>query len=366
MKAVILVGGKATRLEPLTINIPKAMVPVLNTPFLEYAIRHLSRYGIMEVILAQGHLAQPIESYLGDGRQVGVRLNYSTEDTPLGSAGAVKNAERYLDETFLVLNGDVFTDLDFTAMIDWHQKKRAKATIAITPVDDPTSYGLVETDTYGRVTRFLEKPSQNEVTTNMINAGAWLLEPAVLSQIPPQTQVSFERNVFPQMLGQGEPFYAYPLSGYWMDMGTPEKYLQLHRDLLSGRCQQYRLPPGQKIIAGEGSQIHPTVKISGPAVIGANCSIGRRVKLTGPVVIGLGAVILEDSAIEESVIWRNIRMGPKALVKNSILADNCHLEANSIVEGAVLGDDVVVERGGRIEPGSRIWPGTRVAANPSR
>jgi len=339
MKAVILVGGKATRLLPLTCNTAKAMVPVLNTPFLEHVIRYLSRHEIREIILAQGRLEQPIEGYLGDGSQFGVRLYYSTEDAPLGSAGAVKNAERYLDKTFLVLNGDIFSDLDFTVMIDLHRESKAKATIALTPVDDPTSYGLVETDAQNRVIRFLEKPGWSEVTTNTINAGAWVLEPDVLAQIPPQTEVSFERQVFPQLLAKREPFYAYHSSGYWIDMGTPEKYLQLHRELLSGKCRQYVPASGEEVLIGEQSDIHPTAQIKGTVVIGANCSIGRQVKLTGPVVIGDGCTILEDSVIEESIIWQNARLGPRVNIKGSILAANCCLNANCICEEVVLGDN---------------------------
>ena len=194
MKAVILVGGKATRLLPLTVNTPKSIVPVLNIPFLQHVIRYLSRHQVKDIILAQGHLAQPIQGYLSNSSQFGVKLSYVLEDTPRGTAGAIKNAEQYLDDTFLVLNGDTFTDLDITAMIDLHQKRRAKATIAITPVDDPTSYGLIETGDQGRLTRFLEKPSREQLTTNtsMVNAGTYILEPDILAQIPPQTEVSIE------------------------------------------------------------------------------------------------------------------------------------------------------------------------------
>jgi len=363
MKAVILVGGEATRLRPLTSNTPKAMMPVLNTPFLEHVIHHLSRYQINDIILAQGHLAQPIESYFGDGSQFGVKLSYVLEDTPRGTAGAVKNAERYLDETFLVLNGDIFTDLDITAMIDFHRERKAEATIALTPVDDPTSYGLIETNAQGRITRFLEKPGWSEVLqgrTNMINAGTYILEPGVLAQIPPQTKVSIERETFPLLLAQGEPVYAYSSSAYWIDVGTPERYHQLHRDLLSGKSRQYALAPGEEVLIGEQSNIHPTALIKGPAVIGANCSIGPRAKLTGPVVIGDGCTILEDSIIEESIIWRNARLGPRVSLKNSILADNCCLDTGSICEESVLGDGVTVVSNCKLEPGSRIQPGETV------
>ncbi len=362
VKAVILVGGEATRLEPLTCNTPKAMVPVLNTPFLEHVIRYLSRHQIKEIILAQGHLAQPIEGYLGDGSQFGVRLSYVVEDTLRGTAGAVKNAEKYLDEAFLVLNGDVFTDLDITAMIDFHRERKAKATIALAAVDDPTAYGLIETDAEGRVTRFLEKPSWSEVTTNMINAGTYVLEPDVLALIPPQKAVSIERDTFQQLLARREPMYAYSAPAYWMDMGTPEKYLQLHRDLLSGKCRHYGLTPGEEVLLGEHTDIHPTAQIKGPVVIGNNCSIGRRVKLIGPVVIGDGCTILEDSVIEDSVIWRNARLGPRANLKNAILADNCCLNEGSICLESVLGDNGTMLSGCKLEQGSRIEPGTTVEA----
>ncbi len=359
MKAVILVGGEAIRLRPLTCNIPKALVPVLNTPFLEHVIRHLGKHQVKDIVLAQGHLAQPIESYFGDGSQFGVRLTYVVEKTPLGTAGAIKNVERYLDETFLGLNGDIFTDLDITAVIDFHRERKAKATIALTPVEDPTAYGLIETDDRGRVTRFLEKPDRSEVTTNMINAGTYVLEPDVLTQIPPQTKVSIERETFPQLLARGAPVYAYPSSAYWMDMGTPEKYLQLHRDLLSGSSEHYAR--GEEVIIGSHCNVYPTAQIKGPAVIGDNCFIGENVKLTGPVVIGSGCTILEGTAIEDAVIWHNVQVGPRAELKHSIVADHCRLNDSCSIEDSVLGDNVAVPSGCKLEPGSKIWPGTTIA-----
>ncbi|MDD5038811.1 MAG: NDP-sugar synthase [Dehalococcoidales bacterium] len=360
MKAVILIGGKGTRLMPLTYNIPKATVPVLNTPFLEHFIRHLSRHKIKDIILAQGQPAKSIEDYFGDGSQLGVRLSSLTEDTPLGTAGAVKNAERHLDGTFLVLNGDIFTDLNITSMIDFHRQRKAKATIAVAQVDDPTSYGLIESNSAGRVTRFLEKPSRSEITTRMVNIGCYVIEPDVLAQIPPHTAVSIERETFPHLLARGEPVYAYPSFDYWIDIGTPEKYLQLHRDLLGGKSSQYAPISLDHVLIGEQSNIDTTAQIKGPVVIDANCSIGRHVKLIGPLVIGKGSTILEDSIIEESVIWQKARVGPQASLKSSILANNCSLHTNSIVEKAVLGDNVTVSAGCRLKVGSKIWPGTTV------
>ncbi|HEY87469.1 MAG TPA: NDP-sugar synthase [Dehalococcoidia bacterium] len=360
MKATILVGGKATRLHPLTYNIPKAMVPVLNTPFLEHVIRHLSSHGIKDIILAQSHFSQLIESYFGNGSQFGVKLRYIIEDIPLGTAGAVKNAEKYLDETFLVLNGDIFTDLDITAMIAFHQARTAKVTITLTPVDDPTSYGLVETNARSRVTRFLEKPSRKQITTNMINAGTYILEPDTLNRIPPQTNFSFERELFPLLLDQGEPIYGYPSTVYWIDIGTPEKYLQLHRDLLSGSSVQHSYPVGEEIAIVEQSSIDPTTQIKGPILIGSNCTIGRRVKLIGPLVIGSASTISEEAVIEASIIWKNARLEPGVNLRDSIIADNGRLNANSIIHGSVLGDNVTVASGCKLEPGSKIPPGTVV------
>ena len=365
MKAVILTGGKATRLLPLTCNKPKAMMPVLNTPFLEHVFRRLQKHQIKDVILAQGHLAPAIEDYFGDGSRLGIRIHYSVEETPLGSAGAVKNAERYLDDSFIVLNGDIFTDLDITAMIDLHRQRRAKTTIAAIPVDDPTSLGLLVTDNQGRISRFHEKPDWSELTaysTFLINAGVWLVEHDILAQIPVQTHFSFEHDLFPELLSRGALFYAYPLSGYWMDMGTPEKYLQLHRDLLYGKSSQYTPAPGNEALIGEASEIHPTAQIKGPTIIGINCSIGRRVKLIGPVVIGDGCTIQEDSVIESSVIWQNTSLESRVNLRNCIIADNCHLGAGSRGEGVVLGDNVAVVSGAKLEPSSKIWPGETVEA----
>ena len=359
MKAVILVGGEGTRLRPLTCNMPKAMVPVLNTPFLEHVIGNLSRHNVREIIITLGHLAQPIKEIFGTGSRFGVRLNYVLEKTALGTAGAVKNADRYLDETFLVLNGDIFTDLDLTAMAEFHCQRKAKATIALTPVDDPTSYGLIETDAQGRVTRFLEKPSWDQVTTNMINAGTYILEPEVIAHAPPKTNFSFEHELFPMLLDQGEPIYAYPSSAYWLDIGTPEKYFRLNEDLLSGKSSQYDFS-GKEVIIGDKSCCQPTVQITGPAVIGSNCTLEQGVKMTGPVVVGAGCQIAEDTVIEESIIWHAVKIGRRVKVKGSIIANNCHLDNDSIVEDSVLGNNVTVVSGHRPEPGSKIWPGTTV------
>ena len=357
MKAVILVGGKATRLEPLTSNIPKALVPVLNIPFLEHVIRHLVRHRISEIILAQGHLAQSIEGSLGNGNRFGIKLNYVTEDSPRGTAGAIKNTEKYLDETFLVLNGDIFTDLDLTAMLEFHRQRKALVSIALSPVDDPTAYGLIETDEDSRITRFLEKPKPEEVTTNMINAGTYIIEHGVLARIPAEKSVSIERETYPQLLASEEPIYAYPSTAYWIDIGTPEKYLQLHRNLLADKYQGYSFSPDEAALIGRNSLIHPTAQITRPVLIGGDCYIGRGVKLTGPVVIGNGCNIEENCVVEDSVIWRDNHLEPAVNLKNCIIANNCHLGQNSAAEGVVLGEEVSIKSGTKLQPGSRVEPG---------
>ena len=358
MKAVVLVGGKGTRLEPLTLTTPKAMIPVLNVPFMEYVIRNLAGNKISEIVLAVGHMFQPISDYLGDGSRFGVKLDYSIEDAPLGTAGAVKNAEKYLDETFLVFNGDDFIDLNLPAMLAVHKNNKAKVTIALTRVENPTAFGLVETDANHKVLRFLEKPKPEEVTTDTINAGAWLVEPEVMSRVPPETQYSFERSVFPDLLSNHEPVYAYPSRGYWMDAGTPEKYLQLHHDLLSGKSSQYTPPKG--VIAGKMTKIHPTVKIVGKAIIGHECLIGADVKLTGPIVIGDHCAVGADSLLNGSVVWDHTILQSGVTVKESIIADHCLIGAGCSLDGAVVGANVTLAANTTLEPGSKINPNTTI------
>ncbi|MBE0480396.1 MAG: NDP-sugar synthase, partial [Dehalococcoidia bacterium] len=236
MKAVILVGGEGLRLRPLTCNLPKPMVPVANKPFLEHTIDNLKKHGVDEVILAMGYLPDRIRQYFGDGSTLNIRLIYSVEDTPLGTGGAVKNAERFLDDTFIVLNGDIYSDLNLTDMVRLHLRRKAKATIALTPVEDPTAYGVVEIDSTSRVKAFIEKPSRESVTSHLINAGTYVLEPELLDMIPAGVHSMVERGLFPDLVKQGAPFLGYPSDAYWIDIGTPQDYIRLHRDLLMGKA----------------------------------------------------------------------------------------------------------------------------------
>jgi mannose-1-phosphate guanylyltransferase len=354
LKAVILVGGLGTRLLPLTCKTPKAMMPILNQPFMEHLILYLKHHGVSEVILAMGYLPDPIQKGLGDGSSLGVKLTYSVEPKALGTAGAVKYAEKYLDkEPFFVFNGDVITEIDLTDMLQKHRQVKPKASIALTPVDNPSVFGVVETDGRGMVRRFIEKPPPGTETTNMINAGIYILETEVLDIIPPDTFFMFERSVYPPMLEKGESIMIYPSSGYWIDIGSPQKYMQVQYDLLS--------ETGNRVITQGRSRIHPMTVFEGPVMIGHGCTI-ERVHIKGPVVIGPGCKIGLDSVIEKSVVWANTHVGEKVILKGCVVASGCFIgNGGEISEGTVIGDNVRLGDGCKTAPNTKIWPDQKFA-----
>lgn len=338
LKAVILVGGEGTRLRPLTYGMPKAMVPVLNRPFLEHTIAYLKNYRVNNIILALSYLPEVIQNYFGDGSNSGVQLNYAVEDNPLGTAGAVKNAEQYLGSTFVVLNGDVFTDLDIADMLAFHRGKGAKATIALTWVDNPCAFGVVETDSDGRVRRFIEKPSPARVTTNWINAGIYLLEPEVLEHVPKNAHYMFEKGLFPLLLELGEPVYGYPFSSYWLDMGTPGKYLRLNCDLLLSKAKSALTDglSGDGVCCDKDVIIHPSTEVVGPAVIGSKCTIDQKTYIRGPVVIGPDCYIGDSASIEVAILWKGVNIGAGVSLKQCILGTNTRIEDNNQVINRVV------------------------------
>ncbi|OGO02606.1 MAG: hypothetical protein A2Y72_04435 [Chloroflexi bacterium RBG_13_53_26] len=363
MQAVLLVGGEGTRLRPLTCKTVKAMVPILNRPFLEHLVSYLAQHGIDDIILTLCYLPDTIEKYFGDGSGFGVKLTYVMEESPLGTAGAVKNAERYLDDTFFVFNGDIFTDLDLKAMLSFHREQKAKATIALTPVDDPTAYGVVEMDSCPRVGRFVEKPKREEVTSNLINAGTYILERDVLTEIPPETRFMFEHHLFPTLLRNGSLICGYPSDAYWIDIGTPQKYCQVQYDLLQGkgRTSLYSRSRREEMSCGARSSIHPMAKVEGPVVIGDDCSIGPHVQLKGPAVIGNNCRILDGAIVERSILWSSVLVGKKACLEDCIVGNNSSIGEGSFVgEGSVIGENVTVTDGSRVEPAEKIWPDTEV------
>jgi mannose-1-phosphate guanylyltransferase len=354
MKAVLLVGGKGTRLRPLTSNTVKAMVPILNRPFLEHLFAYLKKYRLTESILTLGYLPDQIKNYFGDGSDFGLKLSYVVEESPLGTAGAVKNVEKLVnDQTFLVFNGDIFTEIDLHQMLNFHHQRKAKVTIALIPVEDPSIYGVVEMDEIRRVKRFIEKPPRQEAPTNLINAGIYIIEPEILAEIPGQTRFMFEHHVFPKLLEEGVPIYGFPSDAYWIDIGSPDKYWQVQIDLLLGKA----LPI---IYSDERGKclIHPTAQIGDGVLIGQHCQIGEGVKIIGPAVIGSNCQIQEGAEIEQAILWNGVRVGPRAVLKKCLIADECFIGRGSYLpKGVVLGDRVIVADGVSLESGAKLWSG---------
>jgi len=348
VKALILTGGQGLRLRPFTCETPKPLLPVANVPFLLYQFQLLRRHGVREVLLATAYRPEAFRRAFGDGRKVGLRIRYAFEPSPLGTGGAVRKTAEGIDRTLLVLNGDVLNDLDVGAFLRSHRRRKAAASIALVRVKDPTLYGLVETSPEGRILRFLEKPTWDEVTCNTINAGAYLFEPSAVARIPPGVPYSLERGLFPSLLEAGAPFYGFVIGGYWMDIGTVEKYLQVHLDILGGavpleralrRRGRFLLEPGARLAAdaahdgegrvliGRGARVAPCVQFSGSVCVGPRCAIARGASLAGCVVLG------------------GSRIGEGARLKDCVVGHRCVVEAGaSIGPGRALGDGTVVKR----------------------
>ncbi len=350
MKAVILVGGEGTRLRPLTCNLSKTMVPVLNRPFLVYLFTYLKQHGVTDIILSAGYLPDAMRDYFGDGGRLGVRLTYLVESSPLGTSGAVKNAASLLDDTFLVFNGDILTAIDLTEMIALHRRVRPAATIALIPVENPTQYGLVETGPGDRVRRFVEKPEPDKITTNMINAGVYVLEPAVLDYLPDGPS-SFERFLFPLLLEKGEPFLSYRSDAYWIDIGTPDKYRTVQADLLAGKAP---LPSGYSIELAERNDMP---RIAGRVLVGPDCDIDAGARITGTAVLGAHCRIGKNAVVSGAILWENVVVEAGAEISECVVASGCRIEAGSrVLENCVLGDGVTVGRGNFLKK-IRVWPG---------
>ncbi len=323
-QAIILVGGQGTRLRPLSYHMPKSMMPVLNRPFLEHTLAYLRNYGVRDVILALSYLPEAIQGHLGDGANLGIRLSYAVEDSPLGTAGAVKNAAPDLADTFAVLNGDIFTDLNLADLVTFHRRRSAKVTIALTYVDNPSAFGVVETESDDRVRRFVEKPSPDQITSHWINAGIYILEPEVLRHVPQNSHYMFERGLFPRLLELDEPVYGYPFSGYWLDMGTPDKYLCLNCDLLLAKATSHLTPEmnQEDISCAADAVIHSSAKITGPAIISSKCRIDQEVRIKGPVVMGEGCHIGKGASLENAVLWPGVSVEADAILKQCVICYN--------------------------------------------
>ena len=342
MKAILLAGGKGTRLRPLTIHTPKPIVPIFNRPFLHYQIDLLRQVPeIDEVILSLNYQPRRVEDVFGDGSDIGIKIRYVVEPAPLGTAGAVKYAGDRLTESVVVFNGDVLTQIDLGALIALHRERRARATIVLTPVDNPTAYGLVETDPDGNVRRFIEKPRPEDITTNHINAGIYVLEPDTFDRIPSDVPWSIERSYFPSLIERKETFVAHVYDDYWIDIGTPENYMQVHWDIMDGRYQSepFRSFGGSRISIAEDAKVEEGATIEGPCFIDEGVLVKAGARIGPYSVIGRQCLIEEEALIEGSILWQDTRISQNAVVRNSVLGRHCHIGRGVLVEGgAVLGD----------------------------
>ena len=342
MKAILLAGGKGTRLRPLTIHTPKPIVPIFNRPFLHYQIELLKQVPeIDEVILSLNYQPRRIEEIFGDGAELGIKIRYVVEPAPLGTAGAIKYAGDQLTESVVVFNGDVLTQIDLAAVIGLHRERRARATIVLTPVDNPTAYGLVKTDQDGNIRRFLEKPGPDEITTNNINAGIYVLEPETFDRIPSHVSWSIERSYFPSLIERGEAFVAYIYNGYWIDIGTPAKYTQVHRDIMDGRfvAEPFRGLAMPRMWIAPDARIEPGAAVEGPCFIDEGTLVRAGARIGPYSVIGRQTQIEEGATISGAVIWPNCRISREACIRDAIVGRNCHIGRNvSVNADAVLGD----------------------------
>ena len=360
MQALILAGGEGTRLRPLTSTTPKPVVPLVDRPFISYMLEWLRGHGVTEAILSCGFTADGVRSVLGDGSALGISLRYMEEPQPLGTGGALKFAEELLDERFFMLNGDVLTDIDLTAQLRQHEATGARATLALVAVEDPSAYGLVRRNEDTSVTEFVEKPRQDEIDTNLINAGAYILERDVLADMPPAgRRVSIEREVFPHLVGNG--LFGYEASAYWLDIGTPEGYMQGTFDILAGDVQTEigrRLAEAGGVLreAGGGT-------VHAPAVIGAGSSVAEGAIIGGRTVLGRDVVVHEHAHIDSSVILDGCEIGAGARISGAILGPGVKIGERCHIDGrVVIGADVSVGAGNRLTAGMRIFPGVQLPA----
>jgi mannose-1-phosphate guanylyltransferase len=356
VQAVILVGGEGTRLRPLTSTVPKPVVPLVDRPFIVYMLEWLRTHGVDDVILSCGFLSTSVRNVLGDGSSLGLRLRFVEEPQPLGTGGALKFAEELLDERFVMLNGDVLTDIDLSAQLAQHERTGARGTLALVPVEDPTAYGLVRLDDERAVQEFVEKPSPDEVDTNLISAGAYVLERSVLELIPPERNVSIEREVWPRLIGEG--LYGFPADGYWLDIGTPERYLQGTFDIIEGNV---KTAVGERL-AGDFLDVADSVVLDGrvvpPAVIDGGCQIASGAHVGSLVVLGHHVSVGENTTIERSVVLTGSEIGPNCVLRDCIVAAGARIGAHThITDGAVIGEGVTIGAENVIARGARIFPG---------
>jgi mannose-1-phosphate guanylyltransferase len=339
MKAVILAGGEGTRLRPLTLTLPKPVVPVVDRHQLDL----LAGAGVREVVFSVAYRPERVQAVFGDGSAFGVHIRYAVEDVPLGTGGAVRNALPLLDERTIVLNGDVLTDVDLAGVVARHHAEAASATILLTPVPNPAAFGLVETDPQGHVLRFVEKPRPEQITTNTINAGVYVLETRVLDLMPAGVNYSIERGFFPALLARGDRVLGPVHHGYWIDIGTPEKYLQVHRDILNRR-----FPVPLDGAPRAGGFVHPTARVSQDALLDGHFYVGPGCEVESGGRLGPDAVLVADvrvragAGLRDSVLWQGVEAGPDCEVQGSLIGPGIRIGRASVLRNVALGEGSVV------------------------
>ncbi|MBD2103193.1 mannose-1-phosphate guanyltransferase [Leptolyngbya sp. FACHB-261] len=364
MRAVLMAGGSGTRLRPLTCDLPKPMVPVLNRPIAEHIINLLKRHSITEVIATLHYLPDVMRDYFQDGTDFGVQMTYAVEeDKPLGTAGCVKNIGSLLDDTFLVISGDSITDFDLTAAIRFHRERGSKATLILTRVNEPMEFGVVITDVEGRITRFLEKPSSSEIFSDTVNTGTYILEPEVLSYLRANEESDFSKDLFPLLLAKDEPMYGYVAEGYWCDVGSLDTYRQAQYDGLMGKVKiEFAYPersPG--VYVGSNTSIHGEALLEPPVLIGDNCRIGARAQLSAGTVVGDNVTIGADADLKRPIIWNGAIAGEEAHLRACTIARGARVDRRAhVLEGAVVGPLSTVGEEAQVNPGVRVWPSKKI------
>jgi mannose-1-phosphate guanylyltransferase len=360
VQALILVGGEGTRLRPLTSRQPKPVVPLVNQPFMAYMLEWLRGHGVDDVIMSCGFMADGVRAVLGDGSSLGIHLRYIEEPQPLGTGGALKYAEDVLQERFLMLNGDVLTDIDITAQIAQHERTGARATLALIGVEDPSAYGLVRRNSDRSVREFLEKPSPDQIDTNLVNAGVYILHRDVLDGMAPAgTNSSIERDLFPTLVGQG--LYGYEADGYWMDIGTPERYLQATREIVDRHVDTI---VGHKLQEAGGkllAQGRIDGEVAAPAVIDAGCEIAIGARVGPHSVLGRGVRLAEGAEVTASVLLDGVTVGRGTVIHDSIIGRDVEIGPDCrIADRVMLGDGVKLGAGNVLAAGARIFPGVEL------
>lgn len=360
-----MAGGEGTRLRPLTSNQPKPMLPLANLPMMEHIVSLLGQHGFDEIVVTLAFMPNAIRTYFGDGSEFGVRMVYATEESPLGTAGSVRNAMDELDERFLVISGDVLTDLDLGELVSFHESRDALATIGLVRVEDPLEFGIVITQEDGTIERFLEKPTWGQVFSDTINTGIFMLEPEIFDFIPDDRAVDFSSEVFPALLEAGKPLFGSIAEGYWEDVGTLEAYVGAHRDVLDAKVvidiPGFRLEHG--VWLGEGSDIHPEAKIEGPAVIGENCRVEAGARLGPYTVLGNNVRVREAADLERTVVHDNAYLGAGVRLRGTVVGRSGDLRTNAhCEEGVVLGDECFVGANAVLGAGVKVYPFKTVEA----